>query len=355
MLADAYEDYMALRDEILEQPDVLQRWLDTSLDRVKEIAEVVRQRDVSYVFLAARGTSDHAGVYAQYLLGSRNRLPVALAAPSLFTMYPDSPRLANALVIGISQSGQSPDIVSVIEEGRRQGAITLAITNHPDSPMSASAELNLDIGAGAELAVAATKTYTAQLLALAALSVALAGDSREDVAALYRVPGAVAASLELEREAERIAVKHAALEHCVVLGRSYNYATAQEWALKLKEMAYVFTDVYSTADFQHGPIAIVEEGFPILAVAPEGAVFSDMLSLLRRLRDEYKAELVVISDSEEALSLGHAGLCLPDGLPEWLTPIPAIVPAQLFCYHLTRAKGYDTEQPRTLRKVTLTH
>ncbi|MDQ3930360.1 MAG: SIS domain-containing protein [Chloroflexota bacterium] len=345
---------MALIDEIREQPEVLRRWLDTNLDSVRRVAEVVQQRDVQYVFLAARGTSDHAGVYAQYLLGSRNRLPVALAAPSLFTMYPKSPRLENALVIGISQSGQSPDIVSVIEEGRRQGAVTLAITNYPDSPMSKSAELTLDVGAGPELAVAATKTYTAQLLALAALCVALAGNNEEDLAALHRVPGAVAACLELERDAERIANKHAALEQCVVLGRGYNYATGQEWALKLKEMAYVFTDVYSTADFQHGPIAIVEEGFPILAVAPEGAVFSDMLTLLRRLRDEYKAELVVISDSEEALSLGQEGLCLPGGLPEWLTPIPAIVPAQLFCYHLTRAKGYDAEQPRTLRKVTLT-
>jgi glucosamine--fructose-6-phosphate aminotransferase (isomerizing) len=345
---------MALRDEILEQPDVLQRWLDTSLDAVRQVAEVVRQRDVHYVFLAARGTSDHAGVYAQYLLGSRNRLPVALAAPSLFTMYPGSPRLEKALVIGISQSGQSPDIVSVIEEGRRQGAVTLAITNFPDSPMSASAELTLDIGAGPELAVAATKTYTAQLLALAALSVALSGSSREDVEALYRVPPTVSASLELEGEAERITGRHSALDHCLVLGRGYNYATAQEWALKLKEMAYVFTDVYSTADFQHGPIAIVEEGFPILAVAPEGAVFPDLLSVLGRLRDDYKAELVVISDSNEALSLAGEGMCISGGLPEWLTPIPAIVPAQLFCYHLTRAKGYDTEQPRTLRKVTLT-
>jgi glucosamine--fructose-6-phosphate aminotransferase (isomerizing) len=345
---------MALLDEIREQPGVLQHWLDTSLDAVRQIADVVRQRDVQYVFLAARGTSDHAGVYAQYLLGSRNRLPVALAAPSLFTMYPESPRLDNALVVGISQSGQSPDIVGVIEEGRRQGAITLAITNQADSPMSRAAELNLDIGAGTELAVAATKTYTAQLMALAALSVALDGNRLEDLEALYRVPGAVEAALALDPEAERIATKHAALDQCVVLGRGYNYATAQEWALKLKELAYVFTDVYSTADFQHGPIAIVEEGFPILAVAPEGAVFSDMVSLLRRLRDEYKAELVVISDSDEALSLAHHGLCLPGGLPEWLTPIPAIVPGQLFCYHLTRVKGLDTEQPRTLRKVTLT-
>lgn len=144
------------------------------------------------------------------------------------------------------------------------------------------------------------------------------------------------------------------MDHCVVLGRGYNYATAQEWALKLKELAYVFTDVYSTADFRHGPIAIVEPGFPVLAVALEGPVLAEQLVLLSRLRDEYKAEVVLISDSDQALSLGDGKLRLPSGLPEWLTPIVSIVPAQLFCYHLTRAKGYDTENPRTLHKVTLT-
>jgi glucosamine--fructose-6-phosphate aminotransferase (isomerizing) len=144
------------------------------------------------------------------------------------------------------------------------------------------------------------------------------------------------------------------MAHCVVLGRGYNYATAQEWALKLKELAYVFTDVYSTADFQHGPIAILEEGFPVLAIASEGAVLDDQLALLERLRDQYKPNLIVISDNQQALDLAHAGLHLPPGLPEWLTPIVNIIPAQLFCYHLTRAKGLDTEKPRTLRKVTLT-
>ena len=347
---------MALRDEILEQPVVLQRWIETQMHSVSPIAEAILSRDVRYIFLAARGSSDHAGVYAQYLFGSRNRLPLALAAPSLFTMYRRSPRLDNALVIGISQSGQSPDIVSVITEGRRQGAITLAITNDPTSPLSRSAELSLDVQAGPERAVAATKTYTAELLALAALSVAMTGNEANDLAELSSVPGAVRAVLDLEPEAERIAARYSSLDRCIVLGRGYNYATAQEWALKLKELAYVFTDVYSTADFQHGPIAIVQPGFPVLAVVPEGAVLADQLPLLAKLRNEYEAELVVISNNEQALSLGGPAsrLRLPSGLPEWLTPIVGIVPAQLFSYHLTRAKGLDTENPRTLHKVTLT-
>ena len=212
----------------------------------------------------------------------------------------------------------------------------------------------LDVQAGPEKAVAATKTYTSELLALAVLSAALAGNTQSDRADLAALPGHVRAALSLEPEAGRIAERFSALDRCVVLGRGYNYATAQEWALKLKELAYVFTDVYSTADFRHGPIAIVEPGFPVLAVVPEGAVFADQLALLQRLRDEYGAELVVISDSDRALSLASGKLQLPGGLPEWLTPIIGIVPAQLFCYHLTRAKGYDTENPRMLHKVTLT-
>ncbi len=345
---------MGLRDEIFEQPAVLGHWLATQMDQVRTVAAAIAGRDIEFVFLAARGTSDHAGVYAQYVWGSRNRLPVALAAPSLFSMYPAAPRVAKALVVGISQSGQSPDVVGVLAEGRRQGALTLAVTNDPHSPLAQTAEFTLDVSAGREQAVAATKTYTAELLALAALSAALAGNTPDDLAALARVPEAVAAALRLEEDAALLAQRHRMIGHCVVLGRGYNYATAQEWALKLKELTYILADVYSTADFQHGPIAILEEGFPVLALAPDGAVFADQVALLRRLRDEYGADLLIISDNEEALSLTAARLRLPPGLPEWLTPLVAIVPAQLYCYHLTRAKGYDPEQPRTLRKVTLT-
>src|SRR3954454_16307794 len=156
---------MALRDEIFEQPARVRDWLATQLPAVQGIAQAIREREVNFVFLAARGTSDHAGVYAQYVWGARNGLPVALAAPSLFTRYAASPHVANALVVGISQSGESPDVVDVIAEGRRQGAVTLAVTNAPASPLAGAAEFTIDIRAGQERAVAATKTYTAELLA----------------------------------------------------------------------------------------------------------------------------------------------------------------------------------------------
>ena len=344
---------MGLKDEIFEQPAILQGWLENQWGHVQTIARAIRQRDIDFVFLAARGTSDHAGVYAQYLWGVLNRLPVAFAAPSLFTLYKGWPRLQRALVVGTSQSGQSPDVVSVLAEARRQGAPTLAITNAPDSPLAQTAEFTLDIQAGVEKAVAATKTYTAELLAVAALSAAMT-DDQDHLAALQLIPAAVEEALALAGEAEQIATAHQALSHCVVLGRGYNYCSAQEWALKLKELAYVFAEPYSTADFQHGPLAIVEPRLPILAIAPSGAVLPDLLALLQRLREDHGAELFIISDDEAALALGQTALRLSSHLPEWLTPLVYIVPAQLYCYFLTRAKGYDTEKPRSLNKVTRT-
>ena len=345
---------MALRNEIFEQPAVLQTLLETQWAHIQTVAQAIRQREVNYVFLAARGTSDHAGLYAKYLWGTLNRLPVALAAPSIFSLYQQPPRLKNALVVGISQSGQSPDIVSVVAEGKRQGNLTLAMTNDPGSPLAETAELVLNLSAGAEKAVAATKTYTAELLTIAMLSIALAEDEGR-LAALQRLPDRVTETLALDETIKRVAERYRYMEQCVILGRGYNYATAFEWSLKLKELAYVVAEPYSSADFRHGPIAIVAQGFPVLAIVVEGVVSDDLLSLLQKLLDDHQAELLVISNHQAALKLARAPLPLPADLPEWLSPIVTIIPAQLFSYHLTRAKGFDTETPRGLHKVTKTY
>ena len=345
---------MSIHTEIFEQPDTMQILLAKQQAEVSRIASEIRRREVGYVFLAARGTSDNAGRYANYLWGAHNGLPVALAAPSLFTFYGQPPHLKGALVVGVSQSGQSPDIVSVVAEGKKQGCLTLAITNAPDSPLAQTADLVIDVQAGVERAVAATKTYTAELMAMAMLSVALAGDQARG-AELGHVPDWARQILGLEEQIERIAERYRYMERCVVIGRGFNYATAFEWSLKLKELTYVVAEPYSSADFQHGPIAMVERGFPVMAVAPRGAVYDSILPMLAFLRAQHRAELLVISDSAEALALAQSPIRLPSGIPEWLTPLVAILPAQLFCYHLTRAKGYDTEAPRTIRKVTETH
>lgn len=345
---------MTLETEIFEQPGVLARLLASQKENVNRIAADLRGRGVDYVFLAARGTSDNAGRYANYLWGAHNHLPLALATPSLFTFYEQPPLLKNALVVGVSQSGQSPDIVSVLAEGRARGCPTLAITNEPESPLAKNADYVIDLLAGSEKAVAATKTYTAQLAAVAMLSAALE-DNPQRWAELERISGWSAAVLKLDSDIARVAQRYRFMRQCVVLGRGFNYSTAFEWSLKLKELTYTLAEPYSSADFLHGPIALIEQGFPVMAVAPGGKVFEPLMQVLRQVRLDQVAELMIISDQPEALELGHSSLPLPPGIPEWLTPIIAIIPAQLFCMHLTRTKGYNTEAPRTIHKVTETH
>jgi len=345
---------MGIHDEIFEQPACLAQLLEKQRVQVEKISRVIRRQRVQYVFLAARGTSDNAGRYANYLWGARNRMPIALATPSLFTYYQQPPRLQGALVLGISQSGKSPDIVSVLEEGKRQGCLTMAITNATDSPLAGAADLVLDIQAGTETAVAATKTYTCELLSVAMLSAALQ-ESETSWNELHAVPDWANQVLALDDPIASMAQRYRYMQRCVVLGRGFNYATAFEWSLKLKEMTYVAAEPYSSADFLHGPIALVETGFPVMAVAPQGKVFSSMLEVLVQVRREQGAELVVISDSDQALELAQSPIRLPTGIPEWLTPPISIIPAQLFAYHLTCVKGYDPDSPRVIHKVTETH
>ncbi len=344
---------MSLHKEILEQPERLGRLLSDQHNAVMKVADAIRPRNVKYVFLTARGTSDNAGRYADYLWGAFNHLPMALATPSLFTYYKQPPKLQDALVVAISQSGMSPDIISVLEEGKRQGCLTLAITNEPNSPLANAADLVLDIQAGAEKAVAATKTYTSELMIIAMLSVALEGDN-DAWEQLEKVPALAEEVLKHDESIQRMSERFRYMKECVVLGRGFNYATAFEWALKLKELTYVVADPYSSADFQHGPIAMVEGGFPVLAVAPHGKVFDTMLSMLTKLRNDHAAELVVISNAKEALALAQSPIDLPD-MPEWVSPLIGIIPGQLFAWHLTQVKGYDPEKPRTITKVTETH
>lgn len=345
---------MGMLDEIYEQPQVLQGLIDSNLGRIRQAARTIQDRQVDYVFLAARGTSDNAGVYAQYLLGSMVGLPVAFAAPSLFTMYEEPPRLRHALVLGISQSGQSPDIVQVLAEGRRQGALTLALTNDGASPLAQTADLVLELGAGEEIAVAATKTYTAELMTLALLSAALSEEVQARIDELIKIPPAVQSVFENSEVLEQLADHFKGMKNCVVLGRGYNYATALEWALKMKELVYTLAYPFSPADFQHGPIALLEPGYPVLAVVPGNATRADFINLLSFITEERKVDLLVISDQDEATDLTPAAFSLPRGLSEWSTPILSIVPAQLFSYYLAQQKGLDTEKPRGLQKVTLT-
>jgi len=343
---------MTLRDEIREQPEAAARFLDRSLDGVRAVARDVSRRRPSFVLIAARGSSDHAAIYAQYALGLRNRLPVALAGPSMFSLYHRPPALDDALVVGISQSGQSPDIVAVLDEARRQGCLALAITNETDSPLANAADHVVALEAGPELAVAATKTYTLQLLAIAATSAALDDPDGDAERELRAVPDALAAAIATEPLVKARVEGVADAARAIVLGRGYEYGTAREWALKIQELSQVMAHSWSSADFEHGPLALVEPDLPILAVISDDVAGNALVGLLARLHDERRTKAVVVSSRDDA---GALQPIRASRLPAHLAPIASIVPGQLFAYHLALARGLDPERPRAISKVTRTH
>lgn len=340
-----------LWDEIHQQPAALRWMIEHGAENLARIGADLADRPFDHVVVAARGTSDNAARYAQYVWGWRGRMTVALAAPSLFTIYRTPPRLDGALVVGISQSGRSPDLVGVLEEARRQGRPTMAITNDPDSPLALVSDHVVPLLVGEERAVAATKSYTGQLAAVALIAAALWGG--EDLDDLSVIPEAVEQVLASSGRIEDVARRMADIDQGVVIGRGFNHATAFEWALKLQELAYLPLQPYSTADFLHGPIALVEPGFAVLAVAPSGQVHESVHQVLETVV-ERGARLVVIGDHPDTLALTPDAIRLPAGIPEWLSPIPAMVAAQLFTYHLAVAKGIDPDRPRGLSKVTMT-
>lgn len=340
---------MTLWQEIHQQPDTFRAVLDRSRADALKIAQRIAHIGPKSVLIAARGTSDNAARYAQYVWGARNSLNVALAAPSLFSVYRTPPNLDGALVVGISQSGESPDIVAVLAEARAQAQPTLAITHHRESPLGESADMCLDIDAGEELAIAATKTYTTELAAISLLSSALSGDCGELDDVADGIDLVLRGSDRIAEAAETFATTDAA----VVLGRGFNHSTAFEWALKLQELTYLLAHPYSTADFIHGPLALVSKGFPVFAVAPSGVVHPGVHDVLRRLATDLGSRLAVISDNDSTLALADAPIAIPT-VPEWLSPVVAAVAAQLFSYHLAKAKGLDPDAPRTIQKVTKT-
>jgi len=341
-----------LEQEIAQQPDCLERLITSAADLTQGVAAEILRRGVTYIMIAARGSSDNAARYAQYLFGACNRVPVALATPSLYTLYDSPPRLDGALVIGISQSGRSPDIVSVLEAARAQSRPTLAVTNDSFSPLAQAADWVLPLATGEERAVAATKTYTASLGALALLSVALAGDD-ERRAELARMPAQMRQTLAEVRGMATIADRYRDTQEGGVVGRGYNYGTAFEIALKVKELSRVVMEPHSAADFLHGPISILEPGFPLVLVAPGGRTLPDLVALAGEAHRR-GAELIVISDDENILRVAQTPLPLPPNVPEWLSPLVTVLPGQLLATHLARARGLDPDNPIGLSKVTQT-
>jgi len=341
-----------LWNEIHEQPEVVERLLHEHQGTANEIAEAIRRFNPAFVWIAARGTSDNAARYAQYLWGVHVRMAVGLATPSIHTLYDSSPDLSRALVIGISQSGQSEDVRRVLSDARGQGALTVSITNDFESPLAKVAAYHLPINSGKELSVAATKTYTSELAAVAMIGAALTNQP-EFEQTLRSLPDWMRETLFMASNTPEWAERYRYMERYAVIGRGYNYCTAYEISLKIKELCYIPGEEYSEADFRHGPIAVVQPGFPVILVAPQGNTFAKQLDLLNQLHQK-GAECLVVTNSAECEGLARRILPIPANVPEWLSPILAVIPGQMFAMSLAQSRGLPLDQPRGLTKVTVT-
>jgi len=335
--------------EIAEQPQVLEQTITAERDKLTKLGDFLRQKEIDLIILVARGSSDNAALFGRYILEITTGIPVSLCAPSVFTLYNAKLRLRRAVVIGVSQSGEGADINLVLDQAKSSGAFTIAITNEADSPMAKIADETLLIHAGREKSVAATKTYTGQMLHFYMLA-GVVGDRRLDY---HRIPGFVEKALEVEGKVKEIVQRYIFMENCVVVGRGLNYGNSYELALKLMETCYVVAERFSSADFFHGPLAVVERRFPVILFAPPGVTEPSSLDLLDRLH-ELGADRLSITNVDAVAKKSTHNIMLPAEIDEFLSPIPFIVPAQLFAAHLAEAKGLDPDEPRSISKVTKT-
>jgi glutamine---fructose-6-phosphate transaminase (isomerizing) len=340
--------------EIKQQPQALERLIKQERARVWRMAKRWIDNPPRFIFIAARGTSDHAALFAKYLFETMNGIPVGLASPSIASIYKANVAVKGALIIGISQSGEAADVISVIENAKNAGADTLAITNVADSVLAKAGQERILLHAGPERAVAATKTFTSTMAALFLLSAAL-GHNDKLMRQLEMIPDLIQEVLDAEERIEDKVERFRYLEECVALGRGYNLATAYELALKMRETCYVRAQAYASPDFLHGPIAILEKGYPVISFANRGATLDSVIDVISQAKAR-GAEAVVIGNAPEALKLGDVAIPinLNREVPEVASPFPGIVAGQFFCARLAALKGIDPDQPRGLHKVTVT-
>ncbi len=346
--------------EILEQPAALERTLRGALPGIERLRRRLEARRPKLILLAARGTSDNAAQFGRYLLEISTGIPVSLAAPSIFTLYRAHVDLKDVLVVAVSQSGESTDIIQVLNSAKLQDAHTVGITNEASGMLAKTADIVLLVRAGKERSVAATKTYTGQLLLFYLLAHALGADLSLDD--LRRLPEWTAQALKVAPAVERSVERFRFMDRTLVVGRGLNYSNALEFGLKLMETCYVLTERLSSADLLHGPIAMVGRSLPVFVFAPPGVTWQPMKKALNQLR-RLKAETTLITDprNRDALSRGELTISLPlkfkpRSAPreDLFTPIPYIIPGQLFAVRLAELKGLDPDRPRTLTKVTRT-
>jgi glutamine---fructose-6-phosphate transaminase (isomerizing) len=336
--------------EIGQQPEALEQTLRAEESHMQRVASSLRKSGVRLIVLVARGTSDNAALFGRYLLELTTGIPVSLAAPSIHTLYKRSLNLRDALVVGVSQSGEATDINVVLESCKDSCTRVLAITNNRNSTMASIAHETFITRAGAERSVAATKTYTTQLMVFHMLARALRGESFEPLRA---IPDYAEKTYGLVGYIDSVIERYRFMDHCVVVGRGLNYASAFEFALKLMETCYVVAERFSSADFLHGPIAVLQRDFPIMFLAPPGPVFGDMRKLAARTK-QLQADSLIISSEKSILKLASCPIQMPERIPDLYSPIPYIIPGQILAAMLADVKGLSPDKPRGLSKITQT-
>jgi len=337
--------------EIAEQPAALEKTIAEEREKITRLGDLLKRQDIDVILLVARGSSDNAALFGRYLLEIATGIPVSLSAPSVHTLYDTKLNLNRAVVIGVSQSGEGEDINRVLENARGSGAFTVGITNEPKSQMVKLVDETLLMHGGKERSVAATKTFTGQMILFYMLAEALAKDGFE--LDYRRIPDFAARALEQKPAITELVQRYVFMENCVIVGRGLAYANAYEFALKLMETCYVVAERFSSADFLHGPVAMIERHFPVMLFAPPGVMFEGTKDLIRRLQ-ELRADTLAITADIEMAGMCSRSIVMPREIDEFLAPIPYIVPAQLFAALLAEAKGLDPDKPRSLSKVTRT-
>ncbi len=337
--------------EIAEQPAALERTIAAEREKIGRLERLLAGRDIDLIVLVARGSSDNAALFGRYLLEITTGIPVSLSAPSVHTIYQARLNLKRALVIGVSQSGEGEDINRVLENARACGAFTIGITNEASSSMVKLVDETLLMHGGHEQSVAATKTFTGQMMLFYMMAAALAG--KRGAIDYERIPAFAARALEQKPAIVELVQRYVFMENCVVVGRGLAYANAYEFALKLMETCYVVAERFSSADFLHGPLAMIERHFPVMLFAPPGQMLPGTKDLIARL-NELKAETMVITADLDLAGMCSRSIIMPREIDEFLAPIPYIIPAQLFAALLAEAKGLDPDKPRSLSKVTRT-
>lgn len=337
--------------EILEQPQALRRTLKAERAHAVEFLKFARGRQFRMVVLVARGTSDNAAQFGRYLTEITTGIPVSLCAPSVHTLYHAQLDYRESLVVGISQSGEGHDINMILESAKRRGGYTVGITNERDSTMAKLVDEVFLVQAGKQRSVAATKTYTGQLILLYLIAAALG--TTISLESVSEIPDRVMEALNLIPSLREVVERYRYMNYCVVVGRGINYGNAYEFALKLMETCYVVAERFSSADFLHGPIALIERNFPAFLFMPPGKTLKDLQQLTKRL-SKLGAEVVAITGPSTRISAAQRVIRVPGNMPEIYTPIPYIVPGQIFAALLAEVKGINPDAPRSLHIVTKT-